>query len=77
MIKVISEEERIRRLVEGSINTFITKGKMSHNWVISEIRTSGIKKEALRKLFSESYARNPNNVQLRELEKECKERGFL
>ena len=76
MVKVTDKEESQRRLTEGSINAFLN-GRTSQNWAIAMIRTSGINKEALQKLFSESYKRNPKSVQLRELEKACKQMGLL
>jgi hypothetical protein len=76
MVKVTDTEESQRRLAEGSINAFLN-GRTSQNWAIAMIRTSGINKEALKKLFSEFYTRKPKNVQLRELEKACKQMGLL
>jgi len=76
MVKVTSIDESARRLAEGSINAFLT-GKKKQNWAISMIRTSGINKEALKKLFTEFYTRKPKIVQLRELEKACKQMDLL
>jgi len=63
-------------MVEGSINAFL-RGKKNQNWVIGEIRTSGIKKEALKKLFTEFHKGNLGNVQLLELENECFNLKFI
>jgi len=76
MVKVTAEDESIRRMVEGSIETFLN-GKQNQNWVIGTIRESGINKEALKKLFSEAYKRYPKNLQLLELEKSCKQMGLF
>ena len=76
MVKVTTEDESIRRMVEGSIETFLS-GKQNQNWIIGTIRESGINKEALKKLFSEAYKRHLGNLQLLELEKACKQMGFL
>jgi hypothetical protein len=76
MVKVTSKDETARRIAERSIETFLS-GKQSQKWLIGVIRESGINKEALKKLFSEAYTRHLGNLQLLELEKACKQMGFL
>lgn len=76
MVRVTDTEESQRRLAEGSINAFLN-GRTSQNWAIAMIRISRINKEALKKLFSEFYERKPGSMQLRELEKACRQIDFL
>jgi hypothetical protein len=76
MVRVTPRDESIRREIEGSINAFL-RGKGNQKWVIGKIRAIEISKEALRQLFSDFYLKNPKNLKLLELEKECQKLGFL
>ncbi len=76
MVSVKSHEEIAKRMLMGSIFCYLREEK-NLNWVIGMIRTSGIRKTVFRDLFSavsETYAQN---ALFQELEKACKQFGYL
>ena len=76
LAKVQSEQESAKGNVEIAINR-VLNGQMHLVWLIEKIRTSGISKEDLRDvlaMFRQNYA---ENVIFIDLEKACKQNGFI
>ncbi len=76
MANVAPQDANAKRMVEDSIETYL-RGEQSRKWILRVIQNSGIKKDELKKLFSEADRRNPRDLQLIQLEKECKQMGLL
>ena len=76
MVKVKSNEEISKRYVRGSMDCFM-RGEKNLNWIVGIIRSSGIRKDILKNLFSiyhENYAEKPR---FQELEKKIKELDYI
>lgn len=76
MVKVRSEEESLKNWVQGSIKAYLN-GKQNLNWIIGIIRSSRINKEALENWLIPFRENCPDELLLSQLEKACKEKGFL
>lgn len=76
MVRVKSPEERTRRIVEGSIFCYL-RGAKNLKWIVGMIRTSEIRKSVLQNLFSAVHETYALDKRFQELEKTCKELGYL
>jgi len=75
---VKSEEIRQRNLVESSILKAYLNGNMSLKWILGVIRAAKqVKKQELEAIFSNLRNEYANNIKFQELEKACKQKGFL
>ena len=76
MVKVKSSEEITKKYVMGSMDCFM-RGEKNLNWIVGIVRSSGLRKDVLKAVFSsyhETYAGKPI---FQELEKKCKELGYI
>jgi hypothetical protein len=80
-VKIRSQEESSKRYVMGSIDCFL-RGEKSLNWIVGMIRSSGIEGTAiLKNLFSiygsTTFQAPEKNTRFQELEKACKQLGYI
>lgn len=71
-----SGQERTEKMVLGSIDCYM-RGEKNLKWIEGIIKTSGLRKEVLKRIFAayrETYAERP---MFQELEKKCIEMGYI
>lgn len=71
-----SPQGTAKRIVMGSVFSFLREEK-NLNWIIGKIRSSGVRKNVLQELFSTIHENYAQNTRFQELEKKCKELGYL
>ena len=76
LAKVQSDKESVKRDVEFAINRLLN-GQMVLGWLVEKIRTSGISKEGLRDVLDKFRQNYGNNIIFMDIEKACKQNGFV
>ena len=71
-----SVEETVTRYVMGSMDCFM-RGEKNLNWIVGIIRSSGLRKDVLKTLFSSYHETYAGKSSFQELEKKCKELGYI
>ena len=71
-----STEEISKRYVMGSMDCFM-RGEKNLNWIVGIIRSSGLRKDVLKTLFSAYHETYAGKSSFQELEKKCKELGYI
>jgi hypothetical protein len=75
---VKSEKISQRNWVESSILKAYLNGNMSLKWILGVIRVANlVEKHDLEEIFSNLRKEYANNIKFQELEKACKQKGFL
>ena len=79
MTQSISEDPEERRVL-NSFKTYIEKGTQPLNWITGIIRSSKIRDENLKSIFTrlEEYSRNRDEkLRFQEVYEQCKQEGWL
>ena len=76
-MEVKSIETTTENWVRGSIVKAYLRNEKDLNWVMGIIKDANLDKERLRSILDEINSYYPNNIRIKELEKNCEERGFL
>lgn len=76
-MEVKSIETTTENWVRGSIVKAYLRSEKDLNWLMGIIRDANLDKEKLRNLLDEVNSYYPNNIRIKELEKNCEEKGFL
>ena len=76
-MEVKSIETTTENWVRGSIVKAYLRNEKDLNWVMGIIKDANLDKERLRSILNEVNSYYPNNIRIKELEKNCEERGFL
>ena len=76
LAKVQSDRESVKGNVEFAINRLLN-GQMVLGWLVEKIRTSGISKEDLRDVLDKFRQNYADNIIFIDVEKACKQNGFI
>ncbi len=71
-----SDKESMKENVEFAINRLLN-GHMVLVWLVEKIRISGISKEDLRDVLDKFRQNYADNIIFIEVEKSCKQNGFI
>ena len=75
-MKVKSQKQIAKNLAESSVLAYLS-GKKGLNWVLGEIKTSGVDKQDLQRIFSNFRTEHGGTVRFQELESKCKELSLI
>ena len=76
LAKVQSDKENVKGNVEFAINRLLN-GQMVLIWLVEKIRTSEISKEDLQDVLDKLRQNYANNIIFKDVEKACKQNGFI
>jgi hypothetical protein len=76
-MEVKSIETTTENWVRGSIVKAYLRSEKDLNWLMGIIRDANLDKGKLRNILNEVNSYYPNNIRVKELEKNCEEKGFL
>ena len=76
LARVQSDQESVKGNVEFAINRLLN-GQMVLVWLVEKIRTSGISEEELRDVVDKLRQNYADNILFVDVEKACKQNGFI